>query len=285
MRRPGSAISSNTSTIALKVLTEGMSEAFRRDFLITHFFNPPRYMRLLEIVSGPETAPETVAAVARFADVALGKTIVQCQDSPGFIANRLGIYWLQLALIEAIDQGLTVEEADAIVGPHGHSQDRVFGLMDLVGIDLDRTSTRRCARCCQGPMRPIRSTLRSAADHENDRPGSDRAEREGALVPAGPVRAGARPPGDRPEHRRVQAGAETVAAGLDAAGRDLRILLLAPGKAGSYAFRVLAQTIAYAASLIPKRPPRSPTSMRRCASATTGNGGRSSLPTNWAWPG
>ncbi len=97
VRRPGSAISSNTSTIALKVLTEGMSEAFRRDFLITHFFNPPRYMRLLEIVAGPDTAPDTVAAIAGFADVALGKSIVRCEDSPGFIANRLGIYWMQLA--------------------------------------------------------------------------------------------------------------------------------------------------------------------------------------------
>ena len=125
VRRPGSAISSNTSTIALKVLTEGMSEAFRRDFLITHFFNPPRYMRLLEIVAGPETAPETVAAVAGFADVALGKSVVRCEDSPGFIANRLGIYWLQVAVNEAIDLGLTVEEADADRRPpDGHSEDR-----------------------------------------------------------------------------------------------------------------------------------------------------------------
>ena len=114
-----------------------MSEAFRRDFLITHFFNPPRYMRLLEIVAGPETAPETVAAVAAFADVALGKSVVRCEDSPGFIANRLGIYWMQVALNEAIDLGLTVEEADAIVGrPMGIPKTGVFGLMDLVGIDL-----------------------------------------------------------------------------------------------------------------------------------------------------
>ncbi|MEA2790123.1 MAG: 3-hydroxyacyl-CoA dehydrogenase, partial [Acetobacteraceae bacterium] len=137
VRRPGSAISSNTSTIALKVLTEGMSEAFRRDFLITHFFNPPRYMRLLEVVAGPQTASDVVAAVAGFADVVLGKSVVRCEDSPGFIANRLGIYWLQLALVGAIDQGLTVEEADAIVGPPmGIPKTGVFGLMDLVGIDL-----------------------------------------------------------------------------------------------------------------------------------------------------
>ncbi|HEX3575966.1 MAG TPA: 3-hydroxyacyl-CoA dehydrogenase family protein, partial [Rhodopila sp.] len=116
VRRPGSAISSNTSTIALQVLTEGMSEAFRRNFLITHFFNPPRYMRLLEIVTGPETAADTVAAITQFADATLGKSIVRCEDSPGFIANRLGIYWMQLGLTEAIEQDLTVEEADLIIG-------------------------------------------------------------------------------------------------------------------------------------------------------------------------
>jgi 3-hydroxyacyl-CoA dehydrogenase len=137
VRRPGCAISSNTSTIGLQVLTEGMDEAFRRDFLITHFFNPPRYMRLLEIVAGPQTAPATVEAVAAFADVALGKSIVRCNDSPGFIANRLGIYWIQVALNGAFDLGLTVEEADAIIGqPMGVPKTGVFGLLDLVGIDL-----------------------------------------------------------------------------------------------------------------------------------------------------
>ena len=109
IRRPGSAISSNTSTIPLAVLTDGMPEAFRRDFLITHFFNPPRYMRLLEIVAGPDSDPATVDAVAHFADVTLGKSIVRCEDSPGFIANRLGIYWMQLAVCETLDAGLTVE--------------------------------------------------------------------------------------------------------------------------------------------------------------------------------
>ncbi len=137
VRRPGSAISSNTSTIPLRMLIEGMAEQFARDFLITHFFNPPRYMRLLEIVAGPASDPETVAAVSRFGDVAMGKSIVRCKDTPGFIANRLGIYWMQVAVVEAFDAGLTVEEADAIVGPPmGVPRTGVFGLTDLVGLDL-----------------------------------------------------------------------------------------------------------------------------------------------------
>ena len=132
-----------------------MPESFRRDFLITHFFNPPRYMRLLEIVSGPDTAPDTIEKIVTFADIDLGKSVVRCKDSPGFIANRLGVYWMQSALVEAIDQGLTVEEADAIIGrPMGIPKTGVFGLMDLVGIDL-RTPGQRlaCARRCPGPMR------------------------------------------------------------------------------------------------------------------------------------
>ena len=79
------------------MLTQDMPERFARDFLITHFFNPPRYMRLLEVVAGPRTDPAIVAAVSRFADVSLGKSVVRCKDTPGFIANRLGTLWIQLA--------------------------------------------------------------------------------------------------------------------------------------------------------------------------------------------
>lgn len=253
VRRPGSAISSNTSTIALKVLTEGMSEAFRRDFLITHFFNPPRYMRLLEIVSGPDTSPETVTAVAGFADMALGKSVVRCEDSPGFIANRLGIYWLQLALIEAIDQGLTVEEADAIVGrPMGIPKTGVFGLMDLVGIDLgpqvnasmrgvlpksdafhaiDREVPLIGKMIAQG----LTGRKGKGGFYRMDRSGGGRAMQAIDLT-TGEYRAERKP----------------VLPEVEAAGRDLRALLGAPTKAGTYAFRVLARTIAYAATLIPE---------------------------------
>ena len=137
VRRPGTAVSSNTSTIPLADLVGGLPESFAADFLITHFFNPPRYMRLLEVVAGPRSNPQTVAAVSRFCDIAMGKTIVNCNDAPGFIANRLGVYWLQVGILEAIDAGLTVEEADAVMGrPFGIPKTGVFGLIDLVGLDL-----------------------------------------------------------------------------------------------------------------------------------------------------
>ncbi|HEY0271477.1 MAG TPA: 3-hydroxyacyl-CoA dehydrogenase family protein, partial [Sphingomonas sp.] len=128
VRTPGTAISSNTSTIPLGHLIEGRSEAFRRDFLITHFFNPPRYMRLLEVVGGPETDAVLLARVADFADRALGKTVVHAKDTPGFIANRIGTYWLALAVNAAMDMGLTVEEADQIGGaPMGVPKTGIFG--------------------------------------------------------------------------------------------------------------------------------------------------------------
>ncbi len=136
-RKPGSIVSSNTSTLPLGVLTEGMAESFKADFLITHFFNPPRYLRLLEVVAGDRTRADAVDALIRFADFNLGKTIVPCKDTPGFIANRIGIYWLQCGVVRAMDEGLTIEEADAVMGRHaGIPKTGVFGLLDMVGLDL-----------------------------------------------------------------------------------------------------------------------------------------------------
>lgn len=130
-------VSSNTSTIPLKELVGTMPDAFQKNFLITHFFNPPRYMRLLEIVAGAKTDKVVVDKIAAFGDVVLGKGVVHCKDTAGFIANRLGVYWLTVAINEAIDRGISVQAADAVMGkPMGVPKTGVFGLVDLVGIDL-----------------------------------------------------------------------------------------------------------------------------------------------------
>jgi len=137
VRKAGSIVSSNTSTLPLADLTAGLSKEFSQDFLITHFFNPPRYMRLLEVVEGPNTRQDALDSIAAFCDLELGKGVVNCNDTPGFIANRIGAYWMQTAMLETLRLGLTVEEADAICGrPMGIPKTGVFGLMDLVGIDL-----------------------------------------------------------------------------------------------------------------------------------------------------
>src|SRR6185437_10502080 len=101
---------------------------FQRDFLITHFFNPPRYMRLLEIVAGEKTRSDAVKTIEEFCDVRLGKGVIHAKDTPGFIANRIGGMWIQSALQAAFDLGLTVEEADAIMG-------RPFGMPRTVPKD------------------------------------------------------------------------------------------------------------------------------------------------------
>ncbi len=136
-RSKATIVSSNTSTLPLAKLVEGSSEEFQRHFLITHFFNPPRYMQLLEFVVGSRTRPEAVEALRDFADRRLGKGVVFCHDTPGFVANRIGGYWLKCAINEVLNLGLSVEEADAVMGrPAGMPKTGIFGLLDLVGLDL-----------------------------------------------------------------------------------------------------------------------------------------------------
>lgn len=135
--KPETIISSNTSTIPLSSLVKGFSSGFQSRFLITHFFNPPRYMRLLELVSSSIIQTRLIDAVRNFAELKLGKGCVECKDTTGFIANRIGIYWVQCGLVEAFKQGVTVEQADAVMGaPFGIPKTGVFGLLDLVGLDL-----------------------------------------------------------------------------------------------------------------------------------------------------
>jgi len=137
LRKPGALISSNTSSIPLKVLTADMSDEMKKVFCITHFFNPVRYMRLLELVIGPQNDQEKIKELVNFGDKILGKTVVVCNDSPGFLGNRVGVYAMQVAMTEAFNLGLSVEEADAVFGrPLGIPKTGVFGLYDLIGIDL-----------------------------------------------------------------------------------------------------------------------------------------------------
>ncbi len=135
-RRPGSIVTSNTSGLKLADMAAGMPEEMRQHFAVTHFFNPVRYMRLLEIVAGPDTKPEVVEALAEFGAKRLGKGIVYAKDTPNFIANRIGVYGILRVFhhMEALD--MTVEEVDAVFGPAmGRPKSAVFRTGDLVGLD------------------------------------------------------------------------------------------------------------------------------------------------------
>ena len=137
VRKDNSIISSNTSTIPLKVLSEKMLEKDKKDFCITHFFNPVRYMGLLEIVSEKINDVKKIDFLKNFCEESLGKGVIICKDTPGFLGNRVGVYAMQVAMTEAIKMNLSIEEADAIFGrPMGIPKTGVFGLYDLIGIDL-----------------------------------------------------------------------------------------------------------------------------------------------------
>lgn len=135
-RKPGTLITSNTSGIPMQMMCEGRSEDFQKHFCGTHFFNPPRYLRLLEIIPGPKTDPAIIDFMMHYGDLFLGKETVLCKDTPAFIANRIGIYAIMSAMHTIEEMGLTVGEVDRMTGPLiGRAKSATFRTMDVVGLD------------------------------------------------------------------------------------------------------------------------------------------------------
>jgi len=136
-RKKEAIVSSNTSSIPIKVLSQNLSNEEKKDFCITHFFNPVRYMGLLEIVKNENNDLEKINSLKKFCEEELGKGAIVCNDTPGFLGNRVGVYAMQIAMIEAFKMKLSIEEADAVFGrPMGIPKTGVFRLYDLIGIDL-----------------------------------------------------------------------------------------------------------------------------------------------------
>lgn len=251
-RQKDTIISSNTSTIPLKMLTEGMPQEFKKHFCVTHFFNPPRYMRLLELVSGAETLPEVLRRAAHFADYKLGKGVVACKDTPGFIANRIGCFWLQVGMLEAMRLGLTVEEADSVMGkPVGIPKTGVFGLMDLIGIDLLPLIAKElkdtlppsdpfCQIYTEPPL--ITRMIKEGYTGRKGKGGFYRVTKETGKSVKGAIDL------QTGEYRPVQ---KPKLESVDAAKGGLPKLVDHPDLGGQYAKSVLTQTLAYAASLVP----------------------------------
>jgi len=252
-RKPGSVVSSNTSTIPLQTLMKDESEALQRDFVITHFFNPPRYMRLLEVLGGPKTRPESLAAISDFGDRRLGKAIIAAKDTPGFVANRIGVFWMQAAVNTALDLGLTVEEADAIMGrPIGAPKTGIFGLLDLVGLDLQPhvDASMKAALKPDDAYQTVRRDFplmqKMIADGYTGRKGKGgfyRLQRNGEekVKESIDLKTGE-------YHKSDRARLESA----DAAKGGLKTLVSHPDKGGQYAWRVLSLLLSYAASLVPE---------------------------------
>jgi 3-hydroxyacyl-CoA dehydrogenase len=135
-RTPGTLVTSNTSGIPIHLMSEGRSEDFQKNFCGSHFFNPPRYLRLLEIIPGPKTDPAVIDFLMTYGDLFLGKQTVLCKDTPAFIANRLGIFAMVQTIRAATEFGLTVVEVDKLTGPVvGRPKSGTFRLSDVVGLD------------------------------------------------------------------------------------------------------------------------------------------------------
>ena len=260
IRKKNSIITSNTSTIPRKLLVKGMPKSFSKDFMITHFFNPPRYLRLLEIVADKEVDKSKIDLVTKFCDINLGKEVVVCNDTPGFIGNRIGTYWTLIGMVEALKLGLTVEEADAIMGrPIGAPKTGIFGLGDVVGLDLIPHVTESMSSNLP------KSDMYNIGIKEQEKLGIDQILSKmisdgytGRKGKGGFYRLNQDSGKRIKESRNLKTGEYSKATkkvGLEsvkAAKKGLRSLVKHKDKGGEYAWKVLSKTLTYAASLVPE---------------------------------
>ena len=252
VRKPGSIVSSNTSTIPIALLVEDMPEDFRAEFAITHFFNPVRYMRLLELVRGESTKQEVIDCLERFNDERMGKGIVVCNDTPGFLGNRVGVFAIQTALHAAFRMGLKPEEADAVFGrPLGVPKTGVFGLYDLIGIDLMSDVAKSLETILPegdafhdvaGEIPQMKRMIDEGFIGNKGRKGGFYDQRDAANRKTLDF--------DTFEYRAYDNDKPEIAAKAEAAG-DLTMLLDADDIYGHYAREVLSNTLCYAVELVP----------------------------------
>jgi 3-hydroxyacyl-CoA dehydrogenase len=255
-RKKGSIVTSNTSTIPLYKLIEGQSEDFQKDFMITHFFNPPRYMRLLELVVGPKTRKDAVEIIRQICDVELGKGVVDTFDTPGFIANRLGVFWLTAGVNEAIKLNVPIEIADAVMSkPVGIPKTGIFGLIDLVGIDLMPKLSASLLSTLPKDDAYRAEFVDHKFVHDMIAAGYTGRKGKGGFYRLDPnskskdkqalqIKAGAFTEDDYRKAEKAKPGAAEVGK------QGLRAVVTFDDDAGKYAWAVLSKTLHYAASLV-----------------------------------
>src|SRR6056300_1138573 len=254
-RKEGVIVSSNTSSIPIKVLSEHLTESEKKDFCITHFFNPVRYMGLLEIVKNENNDLNKINDLKKFCEVELGKGAIICNDTPGFLGNRVGVYAMQIAMTEAFKMKLSVEEADAIFGrPMGIPKTGVFGLYDLIGIDLmsDVAKSLQAILPEDDPFHDVAAEIPVMGRMIDEGLIGNKGGKGGFYQPAD-VAAGVGRKTldfDRFEYRDYEAAKPEVALDAELSG-DFTLLLEKDDELGQYAWQVLASTLCYAAALVP----------------------------------
>ncbi|MDC2990013.1 3-hydroxyacyl-CoA dehydrogenase NAD-binding domain-containing protein [Candidatus Pelagibacter sp.] len=248
-RKKGAIVSSNTSSIPIKVLSEKLNEEEKKDFCITHFFNPVRYMGLLEIVKNENNDLNKINSLKKFCEVQLGKGAIICNDTPGFLGNRIGVYAMQVAMTEAFKMKLSIEEADAVFGrPMGIPKTGVFGLYDLIGIDLmadvlksfikelsDKDEFQIVAK--ENPL--VKKLIETGYTGRKGKGGFYRMNKSGdqKILEAINLETG-----EYLATKKIDLGIETV---------DINNLINRKDKYGEYAWIVISRIIKYASSLVP----------------------------------
>src|SRR5690606_15758383 len=230
------------------------SDELRRHFLITHFFNPPRWMYLLEMVRGPDTDPRVYDEIERFATVQLGKGVVECKDTPNFIANRIGIFSMAAACRHMIELDLSVEEVDAIAGPPlGRPKTAVFKLHDLVGIDVALLVLENVRKLIPhdeslAKLEPPEFLTRMVAERLHGRKtGAGFYKKEGRDILVLDLKTFAyRAPAKVEYESLARARKERTTA------ERIKALVAGDDKAARFAWKDLSETIAYAARLVPE---------------------------------
>ena len=258
LARPDALVTTNTSGLSINGMTEGLPKEYRRRFFATHFFNPPRYMRLLELIPGTDTDPALMREFADFAEAVFGKGIVVGKDTPGFIANRIGCFDIQHVLWLMINEGLTIDEVDAITGPAiGRPKSATFRLGDIVGVDLLDQMNRNLGGSL---TREEETTLFVQPDFIREMVtrgwwGQKKGQGFYKLVKTDKGRDIHTLDYKTLEYRPQQ---KPQFASLEAAGKianraeRIRSLCSATDKAGQFAWKHLSATICYAASCIPE---------------------------------
>ena len=248
-RKAGAIVSSNTSSIPIKVLSEKLTSEEKKDFCITHFFNPVRYMGLLEIVKNENNDLVKINSLKKFCEVELGKGAIVCNDTPGFLGNRIGVFAMQIAMTEAFKMKLSIEEADAIFGrPMGIPKTGVFGLYDLIGIDLMADVLKSFIKelSKNDPFQEVakeiplvKNLIETGYTGRKGKGGFYRMNKTGTIKVMEAINLKT---GEYSKSQKINIGSDKV---------DLKSLISREDKFGEYAWSVISKIIKYSSSLVP----------------------------------
>ena len=247
-------VTTNTSGLGIAAMSAGLSADFRRRFLGTHFFNPPRYLKLLELIPGPETEPAVVREIADFGDRVAGKGVVVCKDTPNFIGNRIGSFGLAIALREMMAADLTIEEVDALTGPAiGRPKSATFRTADLAGVDVAlKVSENLYQAVPQDPLREVFKLPRFVQEMVERKMLGDKTGGGFYRKEAQEIRTLDCKTLEYRERRKAKLPSVEAAQNVADVGARINQMMGARDKAGTFLWRVLSETCLYAASLVPE---------------------------------